>query len=276
MVHTPTWAKLDLQLSESARWGERRGAGEDFWDSPPEETTEKNYKLGVMQTLPGTQDAGTSQNPETTKNLIQESKPGKGSVGGLPQGFAGHVPPSPPGDSQQPYGSSLAIQSEVFGYAGFGTIAHICAEALLSGKEAVIPPGLAGLLSPADAETLLGAGRETALRFVQSPLGAIAQKAENRKSEFQFRSLLYDVEDEMFINGTIDLIFEDAETVYVVDFKTDSEEVPQLHLAQMACYCRAASDLFASPKKKKIQAWLYYLRSGHAVDVSRQAGDFSP
>jgi len=42
----------------------------------------------------------------------------------------------------------------------------------------------------------------------------------------------------------------------------------------MACYYKAASDLFAVPGNKKCRTWLYYLRTGHAVDVTMKAKDF--
>ncbi|MCL2472838.1 MAG: PD-(D/E)XK nuclease family protein, partial [Treponema sp.] len=114
-----------------------------------------------------------------------------------------------------------------------------------------------------------------ALRFSRSPLGIIAGKTKQRKSEFPFRSLIYDKEGrEIFINGIIDLVFEDGETVYVVDFKTDKKESPEDHIPQMASYYRAATELFALPEKKKCRIWLYYLRTGHAVELSAQAGDF--
>ena len=62
--------------------------------------------------------------------------------------------------------------------------------------------------------------------------------------------------------------------VYVVDFKTDNQELPWEHIAQMACYYKAASDLFAVPANKKCMTWLYYLRTGHAVDVTTKAKEF--
>jgi ATP-dependent helicase/nuclease subunit A len=163
---------------------------------------------------------------------------------------------------------------EKFNSGSFGTIAHICAGALLSGEEASIPPKLAGSLSPSDADAFLSAGKELALRFINSPLGIIARKSENKKSEFPFRSLIYVEEKEYFINGTIDLVFEDEHKIHVVDFKTDSQEFPDEHIPQMACYHRAASDIFAIPSGKKCVIWLYYLRSGHAVEVTGQAKDF--
>jgi ATP-dependent helicase/nuclease subunit A len=172
------------------------------------------------------------------------------------------------------YAKQYGDDGEKFNSGSFGTIAHICAEAVLAGQTAVIPPKLAGFLTPADADAFLSAGNELAQRFARSPLGIIARKAEKRKSEFTFRSLLSVDENEIFINGTIDLVFEDEQTVYVVDFKTDGIEFPEEHIPQMACYYRAATDLFAAPSNKKCTIWLYYLRSGHAIDVTRQARDF--
>jgi ATP-dependent helicase/nuclease subunit A len=172
------------------------------------------------------------------------------------------------------YGKQNEDDGEKFNPASFGTIAHICAGALLSGEDAVIPPKLAGSLSPADADAFLEAGKKLALRFINSPLGIIARESDNKRSEFPFRSLIYVDEKEYFINGTIDLVFEDTQKVHVVDFKTDSQESPGGHIPQMSCYYRAASDLFAVPNGKECVIWLYYLRSGHAVEVTGQAKDF--
>ena len=169
------------------------------------------------------------------------------------------------------YAKKHGEDSEKFNQGSFGTIAHICVQANLDDKEAVIPPKLAGFLNVADAEAFLEAGEKLALRFIGSPLGAVARKSENRKSEFPFRSLARVDGNDFFINGVIDLVFDDAETVHVVDFKTDGREAPELHLTQMACYYRAASDIFAAPLKKNCRVWLYYLRSGHAVEVTERA-----
>ena len=164
---------------------------------------------------------------------------------------------------------------EQFSFEDFGTIAHVCAEALLNGEDAVIPPKLAGPLSPAEADAFLDAGRELAARFLRSPLGNIARNAGLRESEFPFRSLVKDTSGEdVFISGTIDLLFADENSVHVVDFKTDSRELPMDHAAQMACYFQAASALFAAPVRKECRIWLYYLRSGHAVEITEKAEQF--
>jgi ATP-dependent helicase/nuclease subunit A len=144
--------------------------------------------------------------------------------------------------------------------ADFGTLAHICTEAQLKGTEAQIPLSLAGYLTPSEADTLLAAGNALAARFIASPLGTMAGTAVFRKSEYRFRSLSA---EGIFIDGTIDLLFETPEAVYVVDFKTDRFENPREHLPQMTWYYHAARTL----RKKPCRIYLYYLRTGHAFSV---------
>ena len=97
-THTPPpQAKLESHLKQCPGGaGGQRGACENFWDSPPEETREKNQKPGAELMLPGTQDVETPHNPETSDNPIQETKPGRGSAGGIPQVFASPAPPPRP------------------------------------------------------------------------------------------------------------------------------------------------------------------------------------
>jgi ATP-dependent exoDNAse (exonuclease V) beta subunit len=163
-----------------------------------------------------------------------------------------------------------------FNSGSFGTVAHICVDALLSGKEPAFPPQLSGSISPAEFDVLFAAGKELASRFVRSPLGKIAESAKLRENEFSFRSFLKNGEGkEVFINGTIDLFFEDSGFFHVVDFKTDNRETPVEHTAQIACYYRAVSALFAVPAKKECRAWLYYLRTGHAVEMTDKVKHFN-
>ena len=174
------------------------------------------------------------------------------------------------------YAMQNGDDGEKFNSGGFGTIAHICVEALLNGKEAVIPPKLAGFLSPKEADAFLEAGKQIAERFIRSPLGRIAQCAKTRKSEFSFKSLLYDIlGHESLISGAVDLLFEDEQAIHVVDFKTDNKETPSVHVAQMACYFRAVSDLFTASSNKQCRIWLYYLRSGHAVEMTERVKNFN-
>jgi ATP-dependent helicase/nuclease subunit A len=166
--------------------------------------------------------------------------------------------------------------SEKFNSGGFGTIAHICVEAHLKNKEAIIPSNIACLLKPSELTVFLEAGREIAKRFVLSPLGKAAESAELRENEFSFRSLIKNKEGkEVFISGTIDLFFEYKDCIHIVDFKTDTKEIPAEHTAQMACYYHAVSAIFSAPAKKECRIWLYYLRTGHAVEMTEKVKRFN-
>ena len=166
------------------------------------------------------------------------------------------------------YAAPDADEGGKFTASDFGTIAHACVEALLKGKIPVLPLNPSGFLTPKESSVFLDAGKELALRFLRSPLGKIALKAEKRENEYPFRTLLLDTDgNETFINGKIDLLFEDSQSVYVVDFKTDYRENPEEHTTQMVCYYRAAKELRANPENKDLKIWLYYLRSGHAFKM---------
>ncbi|MDR3192485.1 MAG: UvrD-helicase domain-containing protein, partial [Treponema sp.] len=180
-------------------------------------------------------------------------------------------------------GTGEAAGAESFGPAEFGTLAHLSVETLLKGAEPAIPPRLAGLLSPGEGEILLSAGKELAERFLRSPLGRAAAESSFRRSEYPFRGFYprggpgggagQDPEKAgVYINGTIDLLFDREDQVWVVDFKTDSAENPLEHLPQMAFYYRAARDL----RKKQCRVWLYYFRTGHAVELSGAAEGLDP
>jgi ATP-dependent helicase/nuclease subunit A len=159
--------------------------------------------------------------------------------------------------------------SERFNSGSFGTIAHICIEAYLEKEEIVIPSNISGLLNEDELESLIEGGKKIARRFLVSPLGKIAESAKLRESEFPFRTLLRNKEGkEIFINGTVDLFFEDKDAIHIIDFKTDSVEKPCEHTAQMACYYQAISNIFAAPVKKECRIWLYYLKTGHAVEMT--------
>ena len=166
-------------------------------------------------------------------------------------------------------------EEEKFNWGNFGTIAHVCVEALLKGKEPQIPAGIAGFLTPIETEAFLEAGKELAARFICCPFGETAKNAQLWHSEFPFRGIVKTKsKEEFFIGGTMDLLFEDKTFIHVVDFKTDRRETPNEHIAQMACYYRAANDLFAVPLGKNCRVWLYYLRTGHALELTEKAKNF--
>jgi ATP-dependent helicase/nuclease subunit A len=174
------------------------------------------------------------------------------------------------------FSQSNRENNEKFNSGGFGTIAHICVEALINHKEPLLPVNISGSLTPSQMKTFLKAGMELARRFIDSPMGRMAGSSKLKESEFPFRNIIKNKEgDEVFINGTIDLFFENEGSIHVVDFKTDTREAPKEHVAQMACYYHAVLSLFAVPLKKECRIWLYYLRTGHAVELTERVKQFN-
>jgi ATP-dependent exoDNAse (exonuclease V) beta subunit len=141
----------------------------------------------------------------------------------------------------------------------FGTAAHACVEMLLEGKTPALPGRIAAGLSPEDAAAVLTECTAMAEGFLASKLGQMAASDPKRKSEWEFRSRRMG----LFINGTIDLLFVADGIAYVVDFKTDTVETPEVHEEQLRCYSDAAQYLTGLPCK----AFIYYLRSGNTAQV---------
>ena len=172
--------------------------------------------------------------------------------------------PSPEADTATDALGAL-LQKAGLDAAGFGTIAHACIEAKFAGRPALVPPGLLavideGLLAQVKAEAAI-----MAEGFFNSALGALAAQPVFREPEFPFLTL---VNNSITITGKMDLLFEAEGGIYVVDFKTDRLEAPERHTAQLAVYARAAGDIFGKP----VRVWLFYLRSGRAVELTGMIG----
>jgi ATP-dependent helicase/nuclease subunit A len=173
------------------------------------------------------------------------------------------------------FSDNIEDYDEKLNSGSFGTIAHVCVDAALNAKEPVIPPNLAGFLTPAQANVFLKAGKEAAAGFLRSPLGKLAREAQLRESEFSFRSLVKNNAGyKIFISGTIDLFFDDGEYIHIIDFKTDKEEIPSDHIGQTACYYHAVCNLYTVHTKKECRIWLYYLRTGHVVEMTERAANY--
>ncbi|MCM1321236.1 MAG: UvrD-helicase domain-containing protein [Bacteroides sp.] len=167
-----------------------------------------------------------------------------------------------------------AVPNGAFGYADFGTAAHHCVEALLSGKTPSLLPQFSAVLTDAQRETVSKAALEMAENFICSDLGKLAQNSALCKTEYGFKMIL---EKEIvlpdsvlaagsIVSGKIDLLFENSDDIYIVDFKTDAAEYPEKHILQLALYCRAASLIY----RKNVRAWIYYLRTGNSAELTAE------
>jgi RecB family exonuclease len=109
--------------------------------------------------------------------------------------------------------------------------------------------------------------RELMQRFHATELGQRAARASRRETEFDF---LLDIED-VILRGQIDLWFEEAGELALVDYKTDrAESSTQEYSLQLRLYALA---LQRYEGKIPDRAALCYLRSGNVVEVSLKEGD---
>jgi ATP-dependent helicase/nuclease subunit A len=152
--------------------------------------------------------------------------------------------------------------------ADFGVIVHAFIDDFLNGREKTIPPSVISRIDEKDWKDVAAEADRMTKAFLDSPLGHLGLKASYRETEFPFFS---NVETKtgfraVSVSGRIDLLFESDGMIHVVDFKTDRDEKPGNHLGQLAVYERAAGDIFGM----KVKPWLFYLRSGAALDLSER------
>jgi ATP-dependent exoDNAse (exonuclease V) beta subunit len=108
---------------------------------------------------------------------------------------------------------------------------------------------------------------ELAGRFHKSDLGRRAARAQRAEREFDFQLVIEDI----VLRGQIDLWFEEAGELVVVDYKTDRDESGMSsYTLQLRLYA-AALELYAGRPARR--AVLFYLRSGNVHEVSLTARD---
>ena len=170
-----------------------------------------------------------------------------------------------------------SIPNGAFGYEDFGTIAQAFTEAAFTGKTVHIPAVTAAALNTSQLKTVTETAQKMAEGFVNSSLGQKAKNAVWRKNEYAFKLLLTKAKNGeeqdssyVIVNGTMDLVYENKDgSLVVVDFKTDFSENPENHIVQLASYRRAAA-LMRHKNPLDVHCFLYYFRTGHAVDISAQ------
>ena len=164
--------------------------------------------------------------------------------------------------------TALPGQNPVFGAADFGTIVHAYVAAHLSGSRPVIPVAFAARLTSTQYNTVDTAARQLTDIFLESDMGKAVKSAEWYKNEYGFTSCISAGKGcKYFIDGQIDLLFEQNGTIFIVDFKTDVQIRPERYIPQLACYRNAAEQIFRNPSCK---CYLYYLRFGTTVDITSQ------
>jgi ATP-dependent helicase/nuclease subunit A len=148
--------------------------------------------------------------------------------------------------------------------ADFGSIVHAFLEDRLNKRHPLIPPRIFAQMKEEGHASVQEEALKMADCFLASSLGQKSAAAPCRESEFPLVTAVNAGDKTVPVTGQIDLLFEENDAVWVVDFKTDRLENPRRHYGQLAVYSRAVSDIFSKP----VRAWIYYLRSGNAVEVS--------
>ncbi len=131
------------------------------------------------------------------------------------------------------------------------------------------------LLTPEQAEAVdLGAVRV----FLRSPLAADIRRAERVEREYRFSLLVsagdyYDhmaPEDQVLLQGVVDLFAVQDGAITVVDFKTDYVtaetlgEKTESYRPQLMAYSHALEQIMGLPVKRRV---LYFFRLGRAVEL---------
>jgi ATP-dependent helicase/nuclease subunit A len=151
--------------------------------------------------------------------------------------------------------------------ADFGSLVHAVLEGRLKGQGG-IPPKIKPRMGEKKVQGLVEAAESMAGNFLSSELGRRFAVAGRKESEFKIVTSVLIAGKPIVIMGQIDLLFVAENEVVVVDFKTDKIENPAVHYGQLAAYHRAVGDIFGKP----VSVWLFYLRSGSAVNVTQEVG----
>ncbi|AEF81153.1 UvrD-helicase domain-containing protein [Leadbettera azotonutricia] len=174
---------------------------------------------------------------------------------------------APPATDAGNYSISL-LEKAGLNAADFGTIVHAVLEGTLNKHQPFIPSRIVSRLEDEkDLAVILEEAGRMADKFLASGLGIKCLASGFCEPEYPIITAVTIGDRSIPITGQIDLLYEDSASMVIVDFKTDKVENPEDHYEQLAVYQRAVSDIFGKP----VKSWLYYLRSGNAVDVSDQA-----
>ena len=153
-----------------------------------------------------------------------------------------------------------------------GTLVHAVLEARLNQQPFFIAPKIRSRIDDEKALQNLIAHAETlADAFLNSALGKRWAVSVYREPEFSVVTSVVIGGKAVAITGQMDLLFEEGGEVVVVDFKPDKVENPGEHYGQLAAYYQAAADIFGKP----VSVWLFYLRSGRAVDATEDVRGIS-
>ena len=142
------------------------------------------------------------------------------------------------------------------------TMEGVSAELKKAAAEKRIPEAVLKLVDP-----------KLVLKFMAGPLGDRTMAADRYLREYEFGVLLPpegllggpETGEKILVNGVIDLLLFEKDSMTVIDFKTDNvkpgmaQEAAQKHKLQLEIYAQAAGEVFDLPVKERI---VFFLRTG--------------
>jgi ATP-dependent exoDNAse (exonuclease V) beta subunit len=162
--------------------------------------------------------------------------------------------------------------------AWFGSLCHLVIEGRVKAlRGRPVPKGRpleADCPRPEAYDRLLSAAEALGDGFFASPFGAeiFGGPEAEVETEVPFTARLGpDRRRGVYVNGVMDLAVVYKDKVRIVDFKTDRTALSGSHDIQLGIYRRAAEAIWSRPA----ESFVYYLRSGEAVQVDSPLPDFS-
>lgn len=156
-----------------------------------------------------------------------------------------------------------------FSFANFGTIAHAYMEAEMKHCEPDISnKEWVGLDNNSEKiAKIRQICEKMAENFKKSAIGQAAIRSTEYYPEYEFRSKV----GSKIVKGIMDLVFKNDDGTYtILDYKTNQKEEPEIYYNQLACYRQAIAQMLNIEDANSIKCYLFYLRSGHEVDISAE------
>lgn len=162
-------------------------------------------------------------------------------------------------------GIRVAESEEEGTAAAFGTLCHFILEQRIQNRydRDSIPSSLLRAFPEGEHKTVVQSAESLAQNFFSSALGERLAQARTVETELPFLLRKEEEQGEIFINGRVDLFFEDEQRGYIVDFKTDGEVVPEIYMERMSVYREALHAITHKP----VISYLYYLRHSRIIEL---------
>ncbi|HKM06802.1 MAG TPA: PD-(D/E)XK nuclease family protein, partial [Sphaerochaeta sp.] len=155
------------------------------------------------------------------------------------------------------------IKQEAFSVtADFGTFVHGLCEAmvlneLIEDEFALMPKRLYLLLTAKKRKVLASDALLLCYNFLHSDLYKKYVKGYTPRCEVKFYSSVLHEGRVVVVEGSIDLLVETRDEMFIIDFKTDRYRAPERHRAQLELYIEAIERIY----KKPVRGCVTYLRS---------------